>query len=295
MTVPTILDEATWLARRAAHERRVDELTGDHLARAAAGRKHPVEDFLFTYYPFRPGQLRRWHPGAGVELSGELAMRTFIGRWYRRTDTGVVLDTASYIADREQAVRRTADLLRATAGRPAHLACFGMHEWAMAYRLRQDQQRHPELPLRLGEAGTDAVVEATPVRCTHADAFRFFTPQARPLNAVQPTRQTQADHEQPGCLHATMDLYRLAFRLSPATSSELVLDCFELARQVRVLDMRASPYDLSSLGLTPVPVETTAGRARYVAAQKEFAGRAAPLRERILRVCETLLATHPAD
>ena len=31
--------------------------------------KHPVHDFLFTYYSQRPAQLRRWHPGYGVGLA----------------------------------------------------------------------------------------------------------------------------------------------------------------------------------------------------------------------------------
>ena len=50
-------------ARRRADRRR----TGD---RAGRGEKHPVEDFLFTYYDLRVGALRRWHPGLGVVLAG---------------------------------------------------------------------------------------------------------------------------------------------------------------------------------------------------------------------------------
>ena len=49
-----------------------------------------------------------------------------------------------------------------------------------------------------------------------------------------------------------MDLYKHAFRLSPLVCSDLVADCFELARDIRVLDMRASPYDLGGLGYDPV-------------------------------------------
>ena len=41
-----------------------------HLARRRTGAKHPVEDFLFTYYSHRPSRLRRWSPGAGVVLEG---------------------------------------------------------------------------------------------------------------------------------------------------------------------------------------------------------------------------------
>jgi hypothetical protein len=72
--------------------------------------------------------------------------------------------------------------------------------------------------------------------------------------------------------------------------SELVADCFALARDIRVLDMRASPYDLSGLGLAAVRVETAAGKQEYVAAQRGFAERGAPLRSRLVAECERLLA-----
>ena len=167
-------------------------------------------------------------------------------------------------------------LLTATAARPPRLSCFGLHEWAMVYRSPTAPAR--AVPLRLGAAGTDAVVESLPVHCTHHDAFRFFTPAARPRNAVAPARADQVAHEQPGCLHATMDLYKWAYKLAPATPAELVADCFALAAEVRELDMRASPYDLAALGYAPVRIETAGGRAEYARAQAGFVERAAPLR-----------------
>jgi hypothetical protein len=86
-----------------------------------------------------------------------------------------------------------------------------------------------------------------------------------------------------------MDLYKHAYRLSPMVGSEVVADCFALARDIRVLDMRASPYDLSGLGYPPVRVETPEGKQEYVAAQREFAERGAPLRARLVGECERLL------
>jgi hypothetical protein len=160
----------------------------------------------------------------------------------------------------------------------------------MAYRPEDGAVRHDAVRLRLGVEGTAAVVDASRVQCSHIDAFRFFTPRARPLNVLQPTRETQAELEQPGCLHATMDLYKWAYKLAPATPGELVADCFELAADVRVLDMRASPYDLADLGYPPVRIETAAGKAEYVAAQRAFAVRGAALRARLLAVCDDLLA-----
>jgi hypothetical protein len=60
------------------------------------------------------------------------------------------------------------------------------------------------------------------------------------------------------------------------------MDCFDLAREIRELDMRASPYDLTELGYTPVPIETPQGKAQYAAAQRGFAARGQALRDRLL-------------
>ncbi|MEV5818887.1 3-methyladenine DNA glycosylase [Micromonospora haikouensis] len=274
------LDLADWQARRRAHEERVDAWLAPHLARRRAGRKHPVEDFLFTYYSHRPAQLRRWHPGAGVVLRG--ADPAEFGRDYRATSAGLALDTDAVRARRAESVGWIRALLAATAGRPAHLGCFGMHEWAMVYRQTQEEIRHNAWPLRLSPAHTAEVVQERGVRCSHFDAYRFFTAPARPLNVLTPTRERQHELEQPGCLHANMDLYKWAYKLSPLVPSELVADAFALAREIRTLDMRASPYDLAALGYPPVRVETPEGRAEYAAAQRGFAERAAGLRARVL-------------
>jgi hypothetical protein len=91
-----------------------------------------------------------------------------------------------------------------------------------------------------------------------------------------------------------MDLHKWALKLGPAVPGELALDCFDLARDVRRLDMQASPYDLSSYGEQPVPIETPEGKAEYVARQRGFADRAAVLRTRLAEVCAALLS-RPAD
>ena len=208
---------------------------------------------------------------------------------YRAGPAGVTLDTDAVRARRGESLPWIRDLLVRTAARAPHLGCFGMHEWAMVYRLRPDEVRHGSWPLRLSPEATARVVEERGVRCSHFDAFRFFTAPARPLNVLAPTRETQHALEQPGCLHANMDLYKWAYKLSPLVSGELVADAFALARDIRVLDMRASPYDLSALGYAPVRVETSEGRATYAAAQRAFAERAGKLRSRIVEVCASVL------
>ncbi len=281
---PVPLDEPDWRARRAAHERRVDDWLAPHLARRRAGVKHPVEDFLFTYYSHRPAQLRRWHPGAGVLLRGADAAE--LGRDYVAVEGGATLDVAAALARGNAPWIR--ELLARTAGRPAQFGCFGMHEWAMVYRQTPAEVRHNAWPLRLSPAATAQVVETVRVRCSHFDAFRFFTAPARPLNVLTPTRETQHANEQPGCLHANMDLYKWSYKLAPVVGSDLVADTFALARDIRALDMRASPYDLADLGHPPVRVETPEGRAEYAAHQRAFADRAAALRGRLIAALDAV-------
>ena len=86
-----------------------------------------------------------------------------------------------------------------------------------------------------------------------------------------------------------MDLYKWTFKLAPWCPSELIADTFELASDIRELDMRASPYDLTSYGYTAVPIETSEGRAQYEKSQREFAERARPLRRRLMLLCDSLL------
>ncbi|KRE94749.1 3-methyladenine DNA glycosylase [Nocardioides sp. Soil774] len=284
-----VLSAAEWRPLAEAHAARVDALVEPHLARRSEQVKHPVHDFLFTYYSHRPAQLRRWHPGFGVALEDAPDHAALKG--YEGAPASV---TATYVESQRPLLTQLRTLLAATAGRAPQLGCFGLHEWAMVHRAVEHGTRH-DWPLRLGPDGTDAVVESHRIACSHFDAFRFFTPTSRPLNTLQPARDDRPRFEQPGCLHAGMDLYKHAFRLSPMIPSDLVADCFELAREIRELDMRASPYDLAGLGFEPVAIETTAGKAAYVEAQRGFAERGAPLRARLLAECDRLLAEGPAQ
>jgi hypothetical protein len=294
VTAPRVLAEPDWLARRADHVRRVTAWTEPHRARKARSEKHPVLDFLFSYYSHRPSRLERWHPGLGVVLTGR-RVRDYLGlRAYVETADGVTVDPAGFTANRRHTAEFVLALLSASGRRPPRLGCFGLHEWAMLYRASAEDIRHAGWPLRLGRQGTDEVVESLPLRCTHFDAFRFFTEPARPRNALAPTRERQLELEQPGCLHNNMDLFKWAYKLDPFVPSELLADCFELALRIRELDMRASPYDLTALGYDPVPIETATGRAEYAKSQADFADQAAPLRNALITLCQDLLAL-PAD
>lgn len=292
----TVLDEVTWRARASAHAARLAPFIAPHLARREARTKHPVHDFLFTYYSQRPAQLQRWHPGFGMSLGGDAT--AYAGSKGYGSDPVAV--TSEYVASQRPLISSLLTLLAATASRPPTLGCFGLHEWAMVYRLSQNETRHSQSTLRLGASGTDEVVESHRINCSHFDAFRFFTPPARGLNTLQPASDDRPAFEQPGCLHGGMDLYKHAFRLTPMISSDLVADAFELAWEIRILDMRAAPYDMTGTVLdpsgeqwTPVPIETPEGKQEYAAAQRGFAERGAPIRARLIAECERLLVESP--
>jgi hypothetical protein len=283
-----ILVESDWLARCAAHKARVEPWTAPRLARMSNGERHPVDDFLFDYYSFRPAQLHRWHPGLGRALAGSAADCYLAQKHYANLGDGIGVTVEDLKPARYTFVRWLLDLLEVVQDRPPAFGCAGLHEWAMVYRA--GEIRHSRWPLRLSGDGVALVVESLPIRCSHYDAFRFFTPEARPLNHLLPTRAEAQTFEQSGCLHANMDLYKWAYKLVPFASSDLVADAFAFARAIREVDMRASPYDLAALGITPIPIETVAGRAEYENLQRAFADRGRPLRARLIDVCRGVLA-----
>lgn len=287
MTDFVSLPSSEWTVRQQRHIDRVENLTASHQQRRRRGERHPVWDFMFSYYPVTPGKLKKWHPGIGFGLMAseneaeEHPLPTFKDH-YNWCDGAWVLDADKHWAHRGTSIAYIRRLLAATASRPMQLNCFGLHEWAMVYR---DQPRHPE-PLRLGASGTNEVVETHQLRCTHYDAFRFFTDAAAPRNAHELTRDKQVRMDQPGCVHASMDLYKWATKLGPLLPGELWVDTFELACQLRELDMRASPYDLSDWGFSPIPIEAPSGRAEYVRQQKALAEKGQVLRLKILRIID---------
>lgn len=92
------------------------------------------------------------------------------------------------------------------------------------------------------------------------------------------------------CVYGTKrDLYKWASKLGPAVPGDLLLDAFELARDIRYTDMAASPYDVSDYGVEAVAIETSEGKAEYVRRQRAFAERAQQLRGRLLAVCDAVL------
>ncbi len=285
-----VLSTAEWQARASAHLERVRPYTQPRRERRARGESHPVHDFLFQYYSYSAGKLETWHPAPHEAIAdSEDARERFRAPVYR-VERGVIRrDVGALTASKRELLGEVLQILRATRERTAHFGCYGMHEWAMVYG-GHDVRHAGVAPLRLPQAEIDALVESRPVACSHFDAFRFFAPAAKPMNRLPLAWATRYDAEQPGCIHANMDLYRWAYSSMPWVGSELLVDCFDLAMALRDLDMEAGPYDLRAFGVTPVPIETPAGRDEYQRRQRALAARAALLRGMLIDVIEETLA-----
>jgi len=284
-----------WQKRLADHRARLGPSAEAYRARRSLGKCHAVEDFLFQYYPFSPSKLLSWHPGVGVslEIGHEEIPEHFTRKPYRAESGWVAVDQGKIGGPESKRFRFIHGLLSAIDARPPHLGCFGLHEWAMVYQREQSEIRHETLPLRLSPQEIAQFVDSQRVCCTHYDAFRFFTPEAIPLNSHQPSYESRIDLEQPGCIHTNMDLYRWAYKIAPWIPGELLGDCYLYARSAREIDMRASPYDVSGLGLVPIALETTEGREEYRHAQGQLAADGGPLRKRLIAALESLVALSP--
>lgn len=280
-----------WHARSELHRKRAERWTRPARRRRASGVPHPVEDFLFTYYPFSFGKLETWHPPFGMALAGPLEEESPFRRApYKTEEARTYTDPEKLSAKASARLVWIRELLHQTQNRTPVFSCHGLHEWAMVYR-GSDVRHKASTPLRLCQKEIDRVVESRSIVCTHFDAFRFFHPQAQPLNRVQPSLNSRPEFEQPGCVHANMDLYKWASKAMPWIGSDLHIECFELAIQLRELDMRASPYDLDSYDLEPIKIETSAGRNEYELTQRQLATEAAHLRRKLIEILDRVLST----
>lgn len=260
-------------------------LLGDYFENRARQQRHPVIDFLFEYYTFRPKKLLTYNPGIFTKMSPDWSptdhryKQDFHGNWS--------LDPNDFPENRIKLTNWILVLQNSIANKPAAYGCFGLHEWAMVYK--STNVRHQNEKLRLQPRQIAEFVDSMPVKCSHFDAFRFFTPDARPLNTLQPTFESRTEMEQGGCIHANMDLYKWAYKLYPWTSSELIGATFLLALEAREFDMQASPYDLSKYGIDAIKIESIEGRQKYVEKQRTIAEKATKLRSKLINELKAIL------
>ncbi|MFK7849625.1 MAG: 3-methyladenine DNA glycosylase [Akkermansiaceae bacterium] len=289
-----IIEESDWKQRCETHLLRASAYTHGPRQRRDRGEKHPVEDFLFEYYPYSIATIEQWHPGLDTALrylDVENLPIQFQSQKHTIQDEICFLDISNMKQKEAERLRWISGLLQATQQHPPNFTCHGIHEWAMVYQA--EEIRHASItPLRLTQSEVDAVVESHPIACSHHDAFRFFAKAAKPMNKLQPSLATRHQNEQPGCVHANMDLYKWAAKCMPWIGSELLFTSFSLARQLRLLDMQASPYDLSAWKIEPIKIETSEGRRTYEKEQKRLAEKAGTIRSRLINSLNEILEKH---
>lgn len=249
------------------------------------GKKHPVYDFLFTYYSFSGGELLRWTPGMCSQLKS-LPQSFDWHNHYTERESLFFLDTTLFPSQRKKYLDWAISYLEKTQERQAIFHCFGLHEWAMVYK--SDKRHHPDQALRLSDKQIQEIVSSHTLCCTHYDAYRFFTPSAKPRNLHELKRERVMEFDQRGCVHVNMDLYRFTYKIAPFISSETMKRAFLLAKEARELDMRASPYDLSEYKLTPICIETEDGKKEYIRIQQEISKKAQSLREDLVNEYKNL-------
>lgn len=114
--------------------------------------------------------------------------------------------------------------------------------------------------------------------------------------AEAPGRRSSALPLENRRLIRTTNTARPPVKLGPIVPGEVLLDAFALARDIRDVDMRASPYDVSAYAgvdgspLTAIPIETPAGKRAYADLQRGFADRGNALRARVLEAITTARA-----
>lgn len=277
----SVMQEHEWIARQRSHLESLSFIVNAHLRRAIKNEKHPIIDFLFEYYHFKPAKLLDWSPGLGVHLAGKQALKFLERNCFQISDLGVSISPAGFPVKRLTGLEWVIDLLESTQQRKPAFGCFGLHEWCMVYE--KPDIRHPYLALRLPHWQIREIVESSQVRCTHYDAFRFFSQTARKFNRQLLRRTDMRIREQSGCLHSNMDLYRWASKYHPWLASELIARTFLLAMNIRETDMRASPYDVSGYTqLPPIKIESRQGKEQYVSLQKKYCRQSAVLRSELV-------------
>lgn len=286
--IHTTFECQKWLHHSQKHKNLLSDILDPYLDKRSRQIKDPVLDFLFEYYHFRPAQLMRWSPGIGIALDTSDAASALPEISELTIDRNCAyLDPTSFPDNRKESAVWILELLEKSSSKKPSFGCFGMHEWAMVYKA--DKVRHNQLPLRMGQDELAEFVESRPIVCTHFDAFRFFTREARPMNKHDLTRQNFLQNEQAGCIHTNMDLYKWAFKMYPWISSERVREAFLLAVDARYIDMQASPYDLRSHGLEPICIETVQGRQIYLSKQKEIYEKSCPIRQKLIEEYRELI------
>ena len=278
----TILSQTQWQSLQVDNYQSLVTTIDAHRQRVQRGEKHPIIDFLFEYYHFKPAKLLEWSPGLGIILRGSSSDEFLNKRAFTKSTQGVFVAPEAFPDKRREGLEWTINLLKQTLVNQPVFKCFGLHEWCMIYD--KSDIRHPNLPLRLAHNEIRETASANTIQCTHYDAYRFYSNDAKVFNHQALHRADMLKNEQPGCLHNNMDLYRWAYKYYPWIGSDIIREAFLLAVEIRSTDMRASPYDVSEFtNLPAIKVETNQGKSEYIQHQRHYFAKAQVIRKSLLQ------------
>ena len=172
---------------------------------------------------------------------------------------------------------------RRPAGRSWAASACTSGRWSTA--TAEGEVRHAACRCGWAQAGTAAVVEPHPVRCTHFDAYRFFTPpRAAAQRAAAHPGRPSASWSSPAACTPPWTSTSGPTSSAPACPASWLPTASSSPREVRELDMRASPYDLAAPRL-PAGADRDAGGGRVRAGPARVRRPGAALRERLLAIC----------
>ena len=139
LATPKILESVHWKQAMADHKDRVQEWTTPYKKRRSKTESHPVHDFLFSYYSYSIGRLESWHPPAGTHLEfspteNKHIPSHFSENYYTKKGGYLFLDPTKSVS-RLNSHRWILQLLEHTQKNKPIYGCYGMHEWAMVYKL----------------------------------------------------------------------------------------------------------------------------------------------------------------
>ena len=259
----------------------------------APGRGLPLHLLLSS-----PAQLRRWHPGAGVgaRRSGRLAARRLAllrrrrGRRRRRR--------RGLLAARGDTLRFVRELLVAHGRRGRHgFGCFGLHEWAMVYRLDPADVRHAGWPLRLGAAGTDAVVEAHQIALLALRRLPLLHPRRRAAQraARRPVRASRRSSSRAACTPGWTSTSG-RYKLGPAGPERAGRGLLRAGpRHPRRSTCGPRPTTCASSATSRCASRPPRARPQYAAAQRGFSARGQALRARLVDAIDRITSTPPSS
>jgi hypothetical protein len=147
MRVRELTSRAAWRNQANEHRQIVSQWTSGRLSRRAIGEKHPVDDFLFDYYPISPAKLASWFPTFDEALEAQSQDYSDFNERIYAFNGGCIALRSSWLVEHEPKAQYAVEFLSRVATREAKIGCHALHEWAMV--LEVDAVRHTDWPLRL--------------------------------------------------------------------------------------------------------------------------------------------------